>query len=965
MDDAEDPWYPFEDEGGFRLADFLYREEEMSAKKIDYLLEIWALNKAKNDDLAPFNSYAEMYNAIDSIELGDSPWQSFSLNFADDRDNPADTPWKTASYEVWYRDPARVVSNILDNPDYDGQIDYAAYVEVNEKDQRCWSDFMSGNLAWRRSTQIYEDDPSTEGSMICPIILGSDKTTVSVATGHVEYHPLYLSVGNIHSTVRRAHRSSVIPIGFLAIPKSDRKYDNDAAFRKFKKELYHTSISRILQPLKAGMKVPVVQRCPDGHFRRVIYELAAFIADYPEQVALAGIVQGWCPRCTGVNRDLDGVSGPRTRALTKRFIESAKGDGTILWDSYGIDDDILPFTHDFLRADIHEMLSPDLLHQVIKGTFKDHLVTWVGEYLVLEHGEKRANEILDDIDRRIAAAPSFPGLRRFPHGRRFKQWTGDDSKALMKVYLPAIQGHVPDEMVQAISAFLDFCYIARRADFTEDTLKALDKALQLFYLHREIFRNTGVRPDGFSLPRQHSLSHYRHLIEEFGAPGGLCSSITESRHITAVKKPWRRSNRYEALGQMLLTNQRLDKLAAARVDFVRKGLLAPSRMLPLPVIDTVRQGQVLKDVDGEWEVVDDDVDFVQGNVTLARRHVRGRTYPKSLQELAVHVHQPDLPRLTRRFLYDQLNLGNRSDEEQEDEPPIPLDACPRITGPIRVFHSAVATFYAPSDNSGRRGMRRERIRSVPSWRKRGERRDCALIVVDESETGMRGMAVVQRRTSLLILLPSPSPPSTACERVDTTGRACNFAVVCAQVFQSVAGCNLAPCLQDGLRDMSSQLPSTPEAPIPVDAIPVDTPNHVSIAPIFPPTSIHLGLSESIPSPLSSNQLSNPVAFNLLLALAAQSLAASDPPDDEDGLKLDVDRAVGLDQAEEYRKKYKEANTKLRVTRLLLSASSSTSRLQDTLIDSLKRLLVQHDIEIPSQLASLTMAVRPLSLPSTT
>lgn len=29
--------------------------------------------------------------------------------------------------------------------------------------------------------------------------------------------------------------------------------------------------------------------------------------------------------------------------------------------------------------------------------------------------------------------PAFPGLRRFYHGRRFKQWTGDDSKALMKV----------------------------------------------------------------------------------------------------------------------------------------------------------------------------------------------------------------------------------------------------------------------------------------------------------------------------------------------------------------------------------------------------------------------------------------------------------------------------------------------------------------------------------------------------
>jgi hypothetical protein len=35
----------------------------------------------------------------------------------------------------------------------------------------------------------------------------------------------------------------------------------------------------------------------------------------------------------------------------------------------------------------------------------------------------------------IAAAPPFSGLRRFKQGRGFKQWTGDDSKALMKVKL--------------------------------------------------------------------------------------------------------------------------------------------------------------------------------------------------------------------------------------------------------------------------------------------------------------------------------------------------------------------------------------------------------------------------------------------------------------------------------------------------------------------------------------------------
>jgi hypothetical protein len=59
-----------------------------------------------------------------------------------------------------------------------------------------------------------------------------------------------------------------------------------------------------------------------------------------------------------------------------------------------------PFTDGFPRADMHELLAPDLLHQLIKGTFKDHLVSWVEDYLMAEHGERRGKEIMDEIDKR-------------------------------------------------------------------------------------------------------------------------------------------------------------------------------------------------------------------------------------------------------------------------------------------------------------------------------------------------------------------------------------------------------------------------------------------------------------------------------------------------------------------------------------------------------------------------------------
>ena len=181
----------------------------------------------------------------------------------------------------------------------------------------------------------------------------------------------------------------------------------------------------------------------------------------------------------------------------------------------------------------------------------------------------------------------------------------------------AIQAFVPTAIVETFAAFLEFCYIARRNIITEDSLRQLNVALGKFHEARQVFAGT-VRPEGpsaFSLPRQHSMVHYFDNIKDFGSPNGLCSSITESKHITAVKRPWRRSNKHMALPQMLRSNQRLDKLAAARADFTARGMLVDSCLIKAieTALDAMEdENSMLVDDDMESESDDELFDDLTG-----------------------------------------------------------------------------------------------------------------------------------------------------------------------------------------------------------------------------------------------------------------------------------------------------------------------------------------------------------------
>ncbi|TFK95329.1 hypothetical protein BDV98DRAFT_643122 [Pterulicium gracile] len=734
---------PFSNRSTFEIADFLYRDAQMPGKKIKKLLDVWAANTLASGGVPPFASKTELYKLIDAFADGTAPWRLFTVRYTGPKPTTGPVPeWMNSKHEVWYRNSLQLLKSMLDNPEFNGHFELVPYKGVRR--------------SWKETSEILQEHPELAGSLIVPTVCGSDKTTVSVMTGDSSFWPMYLSAGNLDNETRRAHLDSVLPVAFLAIPKSARRFDKDEKFLIFRRQLFHSSLAAILHPLRKLMTKGEILRCPDGHYRRVVFCIGPYIADYPEQVLLACTVYFWCPKCFNHPNNLDDPGFTlRTEKKINELLDNE--DPRVLRFSHGIVVDAVPFTHSFPFTNIHELITPDILHQLIKGAFKDHFVDWIFLYLKHYHGEAMANQIMDDIDQRIAIVPSFPGLRRFPKGRRFKQWTGDDSKALMKVILPALEHWLPGEVVRCFASLIKFCYLARRSVITEDNLTKMLSLLEDLHYHCKVLLLPGVRDD-FNLPRQHALMHYIDYIRFF------------AKHIKAVKEPWRRSNRWKALVQMLIINARLAKLTFFRAKLTAAGMLEGTILDWAyhlhakentacndssvsseddtdydghQLINPVRAAASLHSQSQALHNQEEDDDGgpmggqrVMGTMKLA--HTPARGYPSSVHALAEHTGYFDLPRLIKVLLWDRLwaVLHNKAMPCDFD----PLEDCKTL----RVFHSAVASFYAPSDYCGIGGMRTERIRSTPNWRGEGPRRDCVFAELDSesADNGFRGMTVL-------------------------------------------------------------------------------------------------------------------------------------------------------------------------------------------------------------------------------
>lgn len=411
-----------------------------------------------------------------------------------------------------------------------------------------------------------------KGATLAPLILATDKTQLTQFSGSKQAYPVYLTIGNLPSGIRRKpSEKGAILLAYLSTDKISSSNLSVAAKRAKLHQLFHESMRHILSPLVDAGKNGVEMTSADGNIRKVHPILASYVADYPEQCLVTTAKSFSCPKCLTCHKDLghNKLGHPRTCQQTLDAIDEALDHKKKAFHTVCQSDEHLlsgyvpdPFWADLPYTDIHLSITPDVLHQLYGGVIK-HLIDWCQDAL-----EKL------ELDERVKRFPPSHGHRLFSKGfSPLFNVSGTERKQMAKILLGTIQGAVPKDVIHATRALLDFTYLAQYASHSDETLGYLADALNAFHKHKPIFIELGIR-NNFDFPKIHSLLHYISSIKLFGTTCNYNTEMFERLHIDFIKKSFNASNKREERPQMLKWLDKMERVESFRTLLEKRCIVA-------------------------------------------------------------------------------------------------------------------------------------------------------------------------------------------------------------------------------------------------------------------------------------------------------------------------------------------------------------------------------------------------------
>ncbi|KAI0681780.1 hypothetical protein BC835DRAFT_1409671 [Cytidiella melzeri] len=509
---GEKVWGSFDSEEDWELVKWLVTN--VGHAQAESFLKLGIIQRAG----PAYTNKSKLYQAVDALPSGPG-WKCQELVQTGDLVDAEGRPL-TKSLELWFRDPIDCVRELLGNPMFKNLLAYAPERVYRDSQGRVRhiDETWTANWWWEVQQRL------PPGSTVVPVILSSDKTRLSQFCGDKSAWPVYLTIGNLAKDARRSpSMHGTILIGYIPVRKFDCFSEQKRSLARY--QAFHAAMKVILDSMVHAGKEGIFATCADQQVRRVHPILAAYVADYPEQCLVVGCMENRCPI---------GQIAPQNRgshqfcALRQRF------------DNLGLRAIHNPFWRDLPYADVFRAFTPDLLHQLHKGVFKDHLVKWCTELI---------SEI--ELDKRYMSLPTLHGLRHLKSGiSGVSKWTGHEHKEMEKTFLALIAGGVDDEVVLAVCALLDFVYFSLfQLHTTTTTLAALKASLDNFHSYKDIF----IHLDGFN------------------------TEWSERLHIDHAKDAYRASNKRDYTVQMTrwLSRQEAVDRFTVYLDWCKRGEYSP------------------------------------------------------------------------------------------------------------------------------------------------------------------------------------------------------------------------------------------------------------------------------------------------------------------------------------------------------------------------------------------------------
>ncbi|THZ51318.1 hypothetical protein D6C86_10541 [Aureobasidium pullulans] len=467
-------------------------------------------------------------------------WQSENVTMDDET-----SPSGTREYVLRYRDPSLSWRGREEEEDDqegdDTDCEKAGSDRDNEESEaqknsdkekpklRRYTDMASGDWWWNKQVELSSRDDGVGGTIV-PIIIASDKTQLTLQSGDLAAHAVYMTVGNLNANARHSNkRPGSILLALLPILHHRDHIQRARAF--------HMCLDKIFREIGSLYLRGTEVECADGYVRRCFPTLAAITTDYEEQVLLTGVLSNKeCPVCKihpNLREDLEVKAEWRTMSYTweriqrQRDADQRRAGGD---KNAGLDDELLNpderindvncFAFYQPHFEINHGMTVDILHQLLKGVMV-HMLSWIQSY-VMEHAKNETGTRMYDVtatadaglrrkkakgakvskpvveivmDRKFASMPGYPKLRVFKRLSSITQWTGAEYKSILRQILPVfvpileeIGTKEASDAIKFIRATVDFIMLAMYRSHDDETLRYFDLALFRMNEYKEVFR---------------------------------------------------------------------------------------------------------------------------------------------------------------------------------------------------------------------------------------------------------------------------------------------------------------------------------------------------------------------------------------------------------------------------------------------------------------------------------------------